>query len=181
MLKADDVQWVVNDNAELGVKIGDQFFFLYKGDSLVYETGAHDDGSPMHWRTVGKREFGECCHPINYKNPELIGTVSLGDSDRWQQLPPAIERTPPGTEPSAGQTEGRTVLTEAQFAMFCGYLVKAAAAWTSDMLIAPENFERPIDPHTARRFIADMQDRLELIERHLPPAPATVAGEVAKG
>jgi hypothetical protein len=85
----DDVQWVVNDNAELGVKIGEQFFWLYKGESLVYDNAEHDDGRPMMWRTVGKREFGECCHPVNYKDPRMIGTVSLDDSDRWQQLPPA--------------------------------------------------------------------------------------------
>lgn len=61
-LDADDVEWVVNDAAELGVKIGDRFFFLYKGRSLEYKE-IHDDGRPMKWRHVGKREFGECCHP----------------------------------------------------------------------------------------------------------------------
>lgn len=87
LLTDDQVIWVVNDNAELGVKIGDQLFFLYKGESLVYATGEHDNGTPMHWRTVGKREFGECCHPINYANPTMIGTVSLDDCDRWQIMP----------------------------------------------------------------------------------------------
>ena len=53
-LTKDDVEWVVNDLAELGVKIGNQFFFLYKGRS--YQGG-------NKWRYVGKREFGECCHP----------------------------------------------------------------------------------------------------------------------
>lgn len=89
-LRDDQVEWVVNDIAELGVKIGQQFFFLYKGYSLVYEDAAHDDGSPMHWRRVFRREFGECAHPINYKNPELIGTVSLDDSEDWQPLPVAL-------------------------------------------------------------------------------------------
>ena len=64
-LREADVEWVVNDNSELGVKIGNRFFFLYKGDSLVYKDGKHDDGSPMLWRLVGKREFGECCHPVH--------------------------------------------------------------------------------------------------------------------
>lgn len=82
----DDVEWVVNDNAELGVRIRGQCFFLYKGNSLVYETAKHDDGTPMFVRTVGKREFGECCHPINYSDPSRIGTVSLSDSDRWEPL-----------------------------------------------------------------------------------------------
>jgi hypothetical protein len=31
-LSPDVVEWVVNDNAELGVKIGKQFFWLYKGN-----------------------------------------------------------------------------------------------------------------------------------------------------
>lgn len=100
-LAADDVEWVVNDNAELGVKIGNQFFWLYKGHSLVYDDGKHDDGSPMHWRPVFKREFGECAHPINYSNPARIGTVSLTDSDDWQELPPVMAgETPAPQEPN---------------------------------------------------------------------------------
>jgi hypothetical protein len=101
-LTADTVEWVVNDNAELGVKIGDQFFFLYKGRSLVYEEGKHDDGRPMRWRPVFKREFGECCHPVNYADlrkcghQHLIGTVDAGDSDEWQDLPPCLALTKPG-------------------------------------------------------------------------------------
>ena len=35
-LKDEQVEWVVNDSAELGVKIGNQFFWLYKGASLIY-------------------------------------------------------------------------------------------------------------------------------------------------
>lgn len=96
-LSADDVEWVVNDNAELGVKIGNQFFFCYKGHSLVYAEGTHDDGRPMMWRRVFKREFGECIHPVNYLQPTHIGTVSLDDSDEWMPLP--SPPTPEGTEP----------------------------------------------------------------------------------
>lgn len=97
-LTPDDVEWVVNDIAELGVKIGDQFFFLYKGESLVYgwldpdptKPPLHDDGeTPLQWRPVWKREFGECCHPINHENYALIGTVSLDDDDCWQPIPAA--------------------------------------------------------------------------------------------
>jgi len=93
VLRDEDVQWIVNDNAELGVKIGGQFFFCYKGRSLVYENAQHDDESPMHWRPVFKREFGECVHPVNYADlrscghQHYIGTVSLDDSDDWQPLP----------------------------------------------------------------------------------------------
>lgn len=100
-LRAEDVQWVVNDIAELGVKIGDQFFFLYKGSSLVYGTDEEsraagvalnsdtDPPTPHMWRPVFKREFGECAHPLNHDDPTMIGTVSLSDSDDWQKLPAA--------------------------------------------------------------------------------------------
>jgi hypothetical protein len=94
-LTQEQVEWVVNDNAELGVKIGDQFFWLYKGASLVYGTdgqakdgvAVHDNGSPMHWRHVFKREFGECAHPVNWDDPSKIGKVSPTDSDDWKPLP----------------------------------------------------------------------------------------------
>jgi hypothetical protein len=102
MLKTNQVEWIVNDIAELGVKIGNQFFFLYKGGSLIYGTDMqsqaagvclNEDTDPPtrhKWRPVFKREFGECVHPINRKDPTIIGTVSLDDSDEWQDLPPAL-------------------------------------------------------------------------------------------
>jgi hypothetical protein len=108
-LKPQDVEWVVNDLAELGVKIGDQFFFLYKGYSLQYgdsdptvppvheETDlrvGYKEGDPLKWRPVFKREFGECCHPINRADPKMIGTVSLDDSEDWRDLPAVIQQTP---------------------------------------------------------------------------------------
>jgi len=81
------VEWVVNDLAELGVKVGADYHFLYKGDSIIYKDNTHDNGNAMYVRTVGKREFGECCYPINYKDPTKKGTVSLDDCDRWEKLP----------------------------------------------------------------------------------------------
>lgn len=98
-LSDGDVQWIVNDNAELGVKIGDQFFFLYKGHSLVYKSGQHDDGSPLMWRPVGKREFGECCHPVNYNDLTKWGTVSLDDGNKWLEVLAASQQ--PAAAPSA--------------------------------------------------------------------------------
>lgn len=67
-LRGADVEWVVNDNAELGVKIGQRFFFLYKGKSIVYNQAleeAVDGYGPMKWRPVGKREFGETVKPTS--------------------------------------------------------------------------------------------------------------------
>jgi hypothetical protein len=72
------VEWVVNDNAELGVKVGTECHFLYKGRSLVYEDGKHDNGTQIFIRPVGKREFGETCRPVIYD-----GKVSVSDSDKW--------------------------------------------------------------------------------------------------
>jgi len=86
-LNADDVIWITNDNAELGVRIGNKCFFLYKGESLTYDDKMHDNGTPMMIRTVGKLEFGECVHPLNRDDYTKKGTVSLGDSDRWEKMP----------------------------------------------------------------------------------------------
>ena len=107
VLSADDVQWVVNDSSELGVMIRGQCFFLYKGESLVYEDAKHDDGTPMFIRTVGKREFGECCHPIGADisacgYPHRYGQVSVDDSDRWQPLPAA---TPAHDQPEGSDND----------------------------------------------------------------------------
>lgn len=79
-IDADDVQWVVNDNAELGVKIGGKYFWLYKGESLEYRDKKHDDGTPIKYRQVGKREFGECCYPLHLKRMPDKYT----EGDGWQ-------------------------------------------------------------------------------------------------
>lgn len=65
-LQPDDVEWVVNDSAELGVKIGDKLFFLYKGHSIDYhelDPRYNVELEPFLYRPVGKREFGESCYP----------------------------------------------------------------------------------------------------------------------
>lgn len=55
--------WIVNSMGELGVEVGGRFFFLYKGESLEYKP--HEDVE-IFYRPVGKREFGEVCHPDSY-------------------------------------------------------------------------------------------------------------------
>lgn len=70
-MTADDVKWIVNDLGELGVEIDGRCFFLYKGESLEYarygktKDGVclHGDDTPMLYRMVGKREFGETQWP----------------------------------------------------------------------------------------------------------------------
>lgn len=83
-LKAEDVEWVVNSLAELGVKIGDQFFWLYKGESLVYDRGRSGDNAPLRWRPVRKREFGECCHPVKFNDAPTPDVYT--DGEGWKDL-----------------------------------------------------------------------------------------------
>lgn len=103
-IKSDDVEWIFNDLGELGVKIGDRFFFLYKGASIDYQDKAigdltHGDdcgaisGQRMKYRHVYKREFGECCHPLEAIKhycgdgfPENFMTA-YGDIDDWKEIP----------------------------------------------------------------------------------------------
>lgn len=75
--KPIDLTWIVNDLAELGVKIGDRYLFLYKGESIEYEDGKHDDGTPILWRPVGKREFGETCKPLKAITDSLQGKDTI--------------------------------------------------------------------------------------------------------
>lgn len=60
--------WIVNEMGELGVKIGDHCFFLYKGESVEYNPTYDDNGVTKEhkYRKVGKREFGEVQHPRDY-------------------------------------------------------------------------------------------------------------------
>jgi hypothetical protein len=95
-LTDDDVRWVVNDSGELGVEINGQYFFYYKGRSLVYG-GTHDDGTPIMVREVGKREFGESIYPSATMEPPYRVNVayipghSFGEPNnpryQWKPLP----------------------------------------------------------------------------------------------
>lgn len=100
----DRVEWIVNDMGELGVRVDNVCYFCYKGESLVYENGKHDDGTPILHRNVGKREFGECVWPAAWYerghrdkryNLELVYTpgLSFGPPDnpkyKWLPLPAA--------------------------------------------------------------------------------------------
>ncbi len=87
VLREDDVEWVVNNLAELGVKVMGRYFFCYKGLSIEYtsDNNHNDHERPMKVRRVFKREFGECVHP-----PELERlTVSYDEKmpGGWELLP----------------------------------------------------------------------------------------------
>jgi len=91
VLEEKNVEWVVNNGGELGVKIGNQCFFMYKGRSLNYANS--DDGAPdMLWRPVYKREFGETvtvprvtafCYDRGERDDDHGYTFGLG----WQPFP----------------------------------------------------------------------------------------------
>lgn len=76
-LKEKDVAWVVNDLGELGVRIEGENFYLYKGRSLSYGNGGR------MWRPVGKREFGECCHPLAANGIDLHNYVGCLGEDLY--------------------------------------------------------------------------------------------------
>lgn len=81
-ISMDDIQWIVNDLGELGVKIGENFAFLYKGYS--YRGG-------KRWRPVGKREFGETCKPVpmgcNHRPDGIDDAGRYYVGEGWQDLP----------------------------------------------------------------------------------------------
>lgn len=99
--KEQEPAWIVNDMGELGVKLGERCFFLYKGSNIEYKDGKHDDGTPILYRIVGKREFGETQWPQKWvlagqrehrytEQLVFIEGLSFGkpeDGD-WMPLPP---------------------------------------------------------------------------------------------
>lgn len=85
-LTADQVKWVVNDQADLGVKIGDQIFFFYRGRSLV-PSAKYDTGEPRKYRPVGGQEFGDSIHPILQDSDGLIGTLPFYEGHDWFEIP----------------------------------------------------------------------------------------------
>ena len=80
-LRSTDVEWIVNNEGELGVKVGDQFFFLYKGESLMY-------GNDMdQYRPVGKREFGESGPKSSYtESPEDYNWLPMDHSHQNNEM-----------------------------------------------------------------------------------------------
>jgi hypothetical protein len=89
----DEPNWIVNDAGELGVEIRGRCFFLYKGHSIEYSGLAEDgDESILRYRSVEKREFGECCHPADWtlKNRTCAPDMTMREwADRydWRPLP----------------------------------------------------------------------------------------------
>ena len=92
----DEPVWIVNSLGELGVFVNGRYFFLYKGHSLEYG----NDEKDIYFRVVGKREFGEVCHPIDYPKSfdfnadqpymrDLLydPKLSYGEKVEWELMP----------------------------------------------------------------------------------------------
>lgn len=84
------LEFVVNEYGELGIKIKNidgtnscRVGFLYKGYLLEYEDGLKDDGTPLRYRPVWKREFGECCISPLYRADEK----DFLEGGEWRDLP----------------------------------------------------------------------------------------------
>jgi hypothetical protein len=86
-LTDDDVEWVVNNRGELGVKIGNKMFFLYKGESLSYKHD-NDHELPMLYRRVNKREFGETCKPDGHRDDVEYLVEGDYSQNRWKPMFP---------------------------------------------------------------------------------------------
>jgi hypothetical protein len=106
-VKAVEPKWIVNDMGELGVMVEGRAYFLYKGDNIEYETGLHDDGTPILYRMVGKREFGETCQPLPHLRERWPGWLYLEPlvftpglsfgkpaDGEWKTLPAAAKESP---------------------------------------------------------------------------------------
>ena len=84
VLKAQDVEWIVNNRGELGVKIGGRCFFLFKDTSIEYDV---DRNSTLKYRRIEHNEFGEHCTP--FVNGELLAPgMEYTDGSGWKKLPP---------------------------------------------------------------------------------------------
>lgn len=80
-LHPEDVAFVVNDARELGVRIGEQFFWLYQGKAIELPP-RHTDGTPRYWREVRPREFGEVCRPLDTRLADL--STSFVEGPEWR-------------------------------------------------------------------------------------------------
>lgn len=81
-MKPDDVKWIVNSLGELGVEINGHRYFLYKGYSIEY-----NEPDDLKYREVGKREFGEVCHPYDWDEKKLGLREEYDRGEGWERLP----------------------------------------------------------------------------------------------
>jgi hypothetical protein len=113
-------EWIVNDIGELGVRVGGRCFFLYKGESLEYGSSEeeiargvalHDEGDPMRFRRVQKREFGETQWPdVWLQAGRREDRYCAGDG--WRDLPARKPTPAPGEAPRADPFSPRALVLD---------------------------------------------------------------------
>jgi hypothetical protein len=108
-------KWIVNSLGELGVEVYGRFYFLYKGHSLEYTN--NESSTPLLYRAVGKREFGETCHPPDTRDAggrSLLRDGRYTAGEGWKQLPyfDAQHQAPPGV-PTTPESPTPSDLTNA--------------------------------------------------------------------
>ena len=62
-------------------------------------------------------------------------------------------------------TPANTRLTNAGFAKIAARIGKSCVGWAADSLDLPELRERPIKREAVRRFLAEIRDQLDYLER----------------
>lgn len=124
--KLEKPVWVVNNNGDLGVYVNNQYYFLYKGDSLVYENEYDSNGDKkfrMRVRRVEKREFGESCNPVKFvKDEELFEEFrknEFTEGEGWIDLPVLQNRHQDGCDIVEG-----TLPSNFKYCPHCGARLK---------------------------------------------------------
>jgi hypothetical protein len=56
-------------------------------------------------------------------------------------------------------------ITHAEFSMQLSYMASHCASWAGSCLTLPEDHEKPITDYAAERFLTEMRERLERLER----------------
>jgi len=56
-------------------------------------------------------------------------------------------------------------LTEAEFSRSCANIARFAASWAADILILPEDCNKPSNPANVARFTDDLRQRLDYIDQ----------------
>lgn len=86
----DKPVWIINNYGDLGVLANGRPYFLYKGNAMQY-SGPVDGNTPMRYRRVKKREFGETCKPFQCvaNNIDFVFDPEDEDMEEWYDMPVA--------------------------------------------------------------------------------------------
>jgi hypothetical protein len=87
------VRWVVNSLGQLGVQVGEDYYFYDKGRTFQFDAAALNwNGEPVLVRSAGKHEFGE-----EILSGRMFDNDWLTSGD-WRPLPvPSAVRSQEGT------------------------------------------------------------------------------------